>query len=76
MKGHALSVALNSAIDNYVKNLKRAFPAEPWPSVKHYAERAWFAADEAEVHWEQVESRLKVPGRVCANPTRLASSWL
>ena len=59
MKGHELSVSLNSAIENYVKSLKRAFPAEPWPSVKHYAERAWFAADEAEVHWEQVESRIK-----------------
>jgi hypothetical protein len=60
MKGHEPSVALYSAIHNYVKSLKRAFPAEPWPSVKHYAERAWLAADEVEVHWEQVESHLKV----------------
>lgn len=53
------STALDLALDKYVMSLRRAFPAEPWLAVKHYAERAWFAADLPEVPWGQVESRVK-----------------
>ena len=53
------SAALDLGLDKYVMSLRRAFPTEPWLAVKHYAERAWFAADFAEVPWRQVESRLK-----------------
>ena len=51
--------ALHLAVDSYIASLRRAFPAEPWRTVKYYAERAWFAADLAEVPWEQVEARIE-----------------
>ena len=58
MKHYVLSAAVNLAVDNYVKNLRRAFPSTPWAGVQHYAKRAWFAADEPGVPWDQVESHL------------------
>ena len=58
MKHYVLSAAVNLAVDNYLKNLRRAFPSTPWAGVQHYAKRAWFAADEPGVPWDQVESRL------------------
>ena len=58
MKHYVLSAAVNLAVGNYLKNLKRAFPSTPWAGVQHYAKRAWFAADEPGVPWDQVESHL------------------
>lgn len=59
MKHYALSAAVNLAVDNYLKNLRRAFPSTPWTGVQHYAEKAWFAADEPGVPWDRVEARLR-----------------
>jgi len=58
MKAYVLSAAVNLAVDNYLKNLRRAFPSTPWAGVEHYARRAWFAADEPEIPWDRVESRI------------------
>jgi hypothetical protein len=50
---------LDVAVDRYIASLRRAFPADPWRTVKYYAERAWFAADLVDVSWDQVESHLE-----------------
>jgi len=57
MLTHAPVTILNLAIGRYIASLRRAFPAQPWQAVKDIAERAWFAADMAEIPWSQVESR-------------------
>ena len=59
MKNYMLSAAVNLAVENFLRNLRAAFPSTSWAGVQHYAERAWFAADEPGVSWDQVESRLK-----------------
>jgi len=59
MKHYVLSAAVNLAVDNYLRNLRAAFPSTPWAGVQHYAERAWFAADKPGVSWDQVEPRLR-----------------
>lgn len=59
MKSYALSAAVELAIDNYLKNLRQAFPSTPWMGVQRYAKSAWFAADEPNVPWDRVELHLK-----------------
>lgn len=65
---------LNLAIDRYIASLRRAFPAEPWQAVKHFAERAWFATDLAEIPWSQVESRAEAAWSGLHVTERLASA--